>query len=476
MFVTKGVFRLDSLVPLPRLLTLALLAGPLASPAAVSLPPLFSDHMVFQRGLPLTIWGQADQGEKVTAFLGDREIGSAMADKQGRWKITAAAPEAGLLPDLTVKGSNTIVLKDLLAGEVWLCSGQSNMQMPMTPYGKLTYGGVLNQDEEVKKANYPEIRFFQDKWEVCTPETVKTASATSYFFGRSLYKSLNVPIGLITRAIGGSAIEFWVGDQAWTPELEAKAVEGYRPFYQRARQANPAKALAKPEEYADDFSRLYKKLIDPLAGFPVRGVLWYQGETNTERPGAYTELLTALIESWRKSWDQPDLPFIIVQLPDFKGPQEQTWPVIRAKQAEVAAAVPKVILASMLGAGEPDNLHPRNKQEVGQRAALRALDSVYRQKVPMEPAIQNIAWTDSGVKLTFTTPLVVKGEGTPFIELAGADGVYQPAQATVSGADVLVTSEKIKAPTRVRYAWLNNPRSYLYGPDNLAAAPFELKR
>lgn len=476
MFVTWAVLRLDSRVYLPRLLALALLAGPLASPAAISLPPLFSDHMVFQRAMPLTIWGQADKGEKVTAFLGDREIGSATADDQGRWKIIAAAPEAGPLPDLTLKGSNTIVLKDLLAGEVWLCSGQSNMLMPMTPTGKLTYGGVLNQEEEVRKANHPEIRFFSDKWEVCTPETIQTASATSYFFGRSLNKTLHVPVGLITRAVGGTAIEFWVGDQAWTPELEAKAVEGYRPYYNDMRQAKPDKSLAEPGKYADGFSRHYKKLIDPLAGFPVRGALWYQGETNTERPGAYTELLTALIQSWRKSWNQPDLPFVIVQLPDFKGPKEQTWPVIRAKQAEVAAATPHVILASTLGAGEPDNLHPRNKQEVAHRAALRALDSIYQQKVPTEPAIQKTAWNDSGVKLTFSTPLVVKGEGTPFFELAGPDGLYQPAQVVVSGADVTVTSDKVKSPTQVRYAWLNNPRSYLYGPDDLAAAPFELKR
>lgn len=454
----------------------AFLACSLTARAAIKLSPLFSDHMVVQQAMPLTIWGQADPGEKVTASQEGKEIGSATADAKGYWKITAAAPKAGPVPDLTLKASNEIVIKDILAGEVWLCSGQSNMQMPMTPVGKLTYGGVDNQDEEVKAADYPEIRFFRDQWEVCTPETIKAASATAYFFGRSLYKKLNVPIGLITRAVGGTAIEFWVGDKAWTPELERKAVDGYRPFYAEMREKNPAKALAEPEKYPETFSKLYKLNIAPLAGYPVRGALWYQGETNTERPGAYTELLTALIQSWRQAWTQPDLPFVIVQLPEFKGPSDPTWPVIRAKQAEVAATVPNVALAPMLGAGDPLNLHPRNKQEIGRRAALRALGQFYKQQVPREPVVEKYAWTKNGVNLAFSTLLVVKGDGQPFFELAGPDGVYQPAQATITDTEVIITSDKVKSPTKVRYAWLNNPPAFIANSDDLAAAPFEIQK
>ena len=453
----------------------AFLAFPLVASAAITLPPLFSDHMVFQQAMPLTLWGTADPGEKVTASQDGKEIGSATADAKGQWKITAPAPKAGPLPDLTIKASNEIVLKDLLVGEVWLCSGQSNMQMPMTPVGKLTYGGVDNQDAEVKAANYPEIRFFRDQWEVCNPGTIKSASATAYFFGRSLYKKLNVPIGLITRAVGGTAIEFWVGDKAWTPDLERKAVDGYRPFYAEMRQKNPAKALAEPEKYPETFSKLYKLHIAPLAGFPIRGALWYQGETNTERPGAYTELLTALIQSWRQAWAQPDLPFVIVQLPEFKGPAEPTWPVIRAKQAEVAAQVPNVALAPMLGAGDPLNLHPRNKQEIGRRASQYALASAYRQNVTLSPVVEKFVWTENGVNLAFSIPLVVKGEGQPFFELAGPDGKYQPAQVSVRGTEVTVTSA-IKSPTQVRYAWLNNPPAFLTNSDDLAVAPFEMKK
>lgn len=460
----------------PRLFLSAFLALPLAAPAAIILPPLFSDHAVFQRDMPLTIWGQADKGEKVTASLGDKEIGTATADDHGYWKITGPAFPAGPLPDLTLRASNQIVLKDLLAGEVWLCSGQSNMQMPMTPTAELTYGGVLNQQEEVKTADHSQVRFFREKWEVCTPETIKTASATAYFFARDLNKSLQVPVGVITQAIGGSAIEFWVGDKAWTPELEKKAVDAYRPFYAEMHEKNPARKLIEPEKYAAGFSRLYKKLIAPLAGFPVRGALWYQGETNTERHGAYTELLTALVQSWRQAWGQPDLPFIIVQLPEFRGPQEPTWPVIRAKQAEVANNVPRVILASMLGAGDPVNLHPRNKQEIGRRAALRALATVYDQNVPPEPTVEKFAWTENGINLAFNIHLVVKGEGLPFFELAGPDGIYESAQAVVKGMEVTVTSDKIKSPTQVRYAWQNAPSAFLSSADGLAAAPFELKK
>ncbi len=479
-------------------ITLIALALPATGWSEITLPPIFSDNMVVQQGVPLTLWGTAEKGEEVTASLGTQEIGAVTADENGRWKITGATPKAGPLPDITIQGSNKLVIRNVLAGEVWLCSGQSNMKMTVSATPECEFGGVINEKEEVAQANHPEIRFFNGKWEICSPETIGRQSGVAYFFGRTLQQDLKVPMGLIVKAIGGTAIEYWMGDKAWTADLQKKTVDAYVPFHQFLQQ-NYEERLARgektekkkelrppvtPEKYPRGFSKLFNENIAPLAGYPIRGILWYQGESNTQRAGAYRELLTALIQSWRGAWQMPELPFLIVQLPEFAAPSAKTkgaenWPVIREKQAQVADEVPGAALVVALGAGDPELLHPRNKQEVGARAGSRALDLVYGKKAPQAPVVEKVVWGDSQVELSFVGAeggLVVKGGPSPAFELAGADGIYHPATATVSAQKVELRSGEVKTPVALRYAWRNHPAALLYNVAGLPVAPFQSKK
>lgn len=476
----------------PWVLSLSLLVAGLmpSTPlfADIALPSLFSDNMIFQQGMPLTLWGTAAKGEKITASFPGREIASTVADDNGHWKITGAAPKAGPLPDLTLKGANTLVLKNLLAGEVWLCSGQSNMAMTVSASHGLEIDGVMNEREEVQNANHPEIRFFDQKWEICSPATVGNASATAYFFGRMLQEKLKTPVGLLIRAKGGTAIEYWMAPAEWTDDLTHKAVEAYRPLYaflqeENAKRPNNKKNVATPETYPKGFSKLYRLYIDDIAGFPVAGMLWYQGESNAPRCAYYDEELEALIHGWREAWHEPAVPFLVVQLPNFEAhsvkSDPQSWVTVRQKQAAAVAATPNAKLIVGMGAGDTENLHPKNKQEMGRRAALAALGFVYHHDVPESPSLKNTAWNGASVTLTFDHApggLVVKDGPQPAFELAGADGVFKPAESKVSGETVTVSSRAVAHPVTLRYAWANAPTGLLYNQDGLAVAPIRIEK
>jgi len=480
----------------------ALLAFSAAGASAnVTLPPVFSDNLVVQRDVPLRIWGLADKGEKVSVSLGDQTLGSATADDAGKWEITGAAQKAGPLPDLTVKGNNTIVIKNGLAGEVWLCSGQSNMKMTVARTPECDYGGVLDADKEVAQANHPDIRIFKDKWEICSPETIKNNSATAYFFGRALHEDLKVPVGLLTEAVGGTAIEYWISPKEWTDDLTKKAVAAYEPFYQARKELyqtelenfkkqqaagkTPGKEprmIVEPAKYPRGFSKLFVDHIAALAGYPIHGILWYQGESNTQRSGAYRELLTALISGWRSAWNAPELPFILVQLANYepaeaKGGLTENWPRLRNLQATVAREVPHTGMAVAIDAGDPKLLHPPNKQEVGWRAALVARHMVYGEPVAASgPTLKKAEWTDAKVVLTFDHAeggLTAKKEPLSFV-LAGADGTFQPATAQIKGDTIEVTG--IAKPASLRYAWMNNPPGIFYNAAGLPAGPFQIER
>jgi sialate O-acetylesterase len=481
---------------------LAAAAGALATTlaAAVVPDPIFSDHMVVQHGVPVPFHGKAGPGEEVVIEAGGKEWGRARADDTGAWRITAPPAPVGPLPEINIRGpGNSVTIRDALAGDVWLCAGQSNMRMTVSPSELTPFGGVVDEKKEVAAADYPGIRFFTDRWIVCSPETVGGMSGTAYFFGRELHRELGRPVGLLTRAVGGTAIEVWVPPAAFAPDLERRAVEAYRPFYDYRRElhreqtermvkrreqgAPTARAPAppvEPENYPRGFSRLYEREVAPLAGYPLAGVLWYQGESNTRRGGAYEELLTALIGGWRAAWGDPDLPFVIVQLADYEPPDRKAgeagdWAELRAAQARAADKVPRTALAVALGAGEADNLHPRNKQEVGRRSALRALEAFYgKETASLGPAPERTEWRADSVAVTFrhAAGLSWQGRGDAAFELAGVDGVFHPAKAVVDGTRVTVSSPAVAEPAQLRYAWANCPGGLLVNDRGLVAAPF----
>jgi sialate O-acetylesterase len=481
---------------------LAAAAGAVATTlaAAVVPDPIFSDHMVVQHGVPVPFHGKADPGEEVVIEAGGQEWGRARADDTGAWRITAPPAPVGPLPEINIRGpGNSVTIRDALAGDVWLCAGQSNMRMTVSPSELTPFGGVVDERKEVAGADHPEIRFFTDRWIVCSPDTIGGMSGTAYFFGRELQRQLDRPVGLITRAVGGTAIEVWVPRAVITPDLEGRAVEAYRPFYadrlalfreQNERMAKRREQGAptgrqpgppvEPENYPHSFGRLYEREIAPLAGYPLAGVLWYQGESNTRRSGAYEELLTALIGGWRTAWDDPQLPFVIVQLPDYDPPDRKNgeagdWAEVRHAQDRVAAKVPRTALAVSLGAGEPDNLHPRNKQEVGRRSSLRALEMFYGKEIASQgPVPENMEWQDRAVSITFANArgMSWRGASRGVFEVAGANGIFHPAEAVIDGTEVTVTSSAVAEPEQIRFAWANCPRGSLVNDEGLVAAPF----
>ncbi len=499
---------------------LVLCSGSLAS-ADIRLSSLFSSGMVLQRDVPTRISGYADPGEDVIVIVGDQLIGQAMGLGQGKmWSVTLPIFSAGPIEDILVKGNNEVRLTDLLAGDVWICSGQSNMEMSLAKGPWCPYGGVVNEAEEIAAANYPRIRLLtstgKEGWSACTAESVKSFSAAGYFFGRELHKELDVPIGLVQAAGGGTPAEYWVPRKAregwpeFAAELESarKVLSELKPVFDADRAAwaewrktsleaqkrglpvseAPVPKLTDAERdmvraaiHVDTTGQGYASRILPLTVMPVRGVIWYQGEANTARATHYAELMRQLIAGWRADWDQPDLPFVIMQLANFGGGGGGTWPALRAAQKEVVDTVPVTALAIAIDIGEEKDIHPKNKQDVGKRLALVAMEQIYGMDVVASgPTPEAAEFTDGKVRLTFAPGgrdqhLVFRSELGSGFEVAGADGKFMPASAVEAVGNTLVlASPQVAEPQLVRYAWADNPSASLFNTQGLPAAPFRL--
>lgn len=491
---------------MPRLPLLFLFLPALAGmnlSAAVNLPAVFGDNMVLQQGKPVPVWGTAAEGEAVKVCLNGQPVASGVVGADGKWQVHLPPLPPGPVGDLVIEGGNRIVLKNVLAGEVWLCSGQSNMRMTVSKTSDCDYGGVLNEAQEVQDANYPEIRFFDGTWKPCSPESVRSAYALPYFFARNLHRELGVPVGLLEAAVGGSPAEAWVAPSVWDDELKHRAVEAYRPEYavrmedfreslrnwEKTAEKGPAHPRkphppVSPVEYPGRFSALYRRLIQPLVPFAIRGVLWYQGESNAWRTETYPDLLTRLISGWRKEWPNPDLPFLIVQLANWGQTEKYLrtaglWAEVRAMQAEVVRKTPHTGLVVTLDIGDTVNLHPPNKQEVGRRAALVARQTIYGKDILASgPVPSDAEWSAEGVCITFdhTGKGMTLGSPQGGFELAGGDGKFQPAHVRLDGRTVVVSAEGIGEPRIVRYAWKDNPEGLLHNSEGLPAAPFRIER
>ncbi|MBN1559690.1 sialate O-acetylesterase [candidate division KSB1 bacterium] len=436
--------------------------------ARVTLPAIFNDHMVLQQNSELTLWGWAKPREKVTIISSWNPTPIvATANNHADWSAKLSTPTAGGPHTLTIIGSNTIVLQDILIGEVWLCSGQSNMEWSAR-------AGIDNGTEEVLAADYPAIRLFQvtqqsaatpqldcnGEWIVCSPQTMIDFSAIGYFFGRELCAKLNVPIGLINSSWGGTPAETWMNPQVIeaNPELKAAAAKiGEMPW-----------CPEKPGE-------AYYAMIKPLIPFPIAGVIWYQGESNTETADSYDILLTTLIRSWRDEWGV-DFPFYYVQIAPYKYGAPEIGVKLREAQRK-SLTVPNTGMVVVSDIGNINDIHPRNKKDVGIRLANWALAKTYGvQGVPYSgPLYRDMKIERNKIRLFFDhaeSGLVCRGDELTHFEIAGENGNFVTAEAKIDGQTVLVQSRSVNKPVAVRFAWDNIAEPNLFNGDGLPASCF----
>lgn len=458
---------------------------------------MLADHMVVQRGLPVHIWGRADPDESVSVtFRG--ETRTAAADAFGQWSLYLAPGEAGGPFELTIAGRNTLVLKDVLVGEVWIAAGQSNMEWPLR--------WAARPETEIAGASHPRLRLYRamhrvseyalddlygKAWTECRPESAADFSAVGYHFGRFLSEALGVPIGLVQMAWGGTPVDSWTSlgaitaDAALMPALaEWAKIMARHPAallrYQREVRdwKAPAERPVKPVGPESPWKpgAIFNGMVAPATRYPIRGVIWYQGESNTspERAPLYGRLFRTMIEDWRRAWGQGDFPFLFVQLAGYRPTEESRWPEVREAQRQ-ALALANTAMAVAVDLGEPDNIHPKNKQEVGRRLALAARAVAYGERIAYSgPLFRQATREGASLRLWFDHAggLAARGGALKGFEIAGADRKYAAAAARIEGATVVVSSPAVPAPVHVRYGWDDFPDGNLYNAAGLPASPF----
>lgn len=481
----------------------------------VKLPAIFSDHMVLQQGIKVPIWGWAEPGEQVEVTLGDQSASTA-AGGDGVWRLALENLKPGDALTLVVKGKNTLTINDVMIGELWLCSGQSNMEMPVMR--------ARNAEQEIAAARFPQIRVFKVErqpsltpqadcrgtWEVCSPETAGKFSATAYFFGRELHRELRTPVGLVVAAWSGSAIEAWTSLPAqqvrpefkellasWdkqdaeynTSVADAETSEFRKNLVQWKADAKKAKAdnttlpraprkPIDPRRHHHHPAVLFNGMIAPVMPYAIRGVIWYQGESNAktaQSSALYAVQLPLLINDWRSRWGQGDFPFGWVQLPLISA-KTLHWARLRDSQSK-ATTLPNTGMAVTYDIGQQHALHPKNKQDFGHRLAHWARARVYGQKVAWAgPHYSKHTARESAIEIGFDHVdggLSIQGEGPlkGFL-IAGSDRRWHAAEAAIKGDRVLVSSGEVSEPVAVRYCWTNAPVGNLTNTDGLPASPF----
>lgn len=472
---------------------------------------LFSSHAVLQRGVDLPVWGTAKDGEKVTVEFAGQKKETVAAD--GKWMVHLKPLKAGGPFVMVLKGDNTVTLTDILVGEVWICSGQSNMERQVGP--RQGQKPIIGWEKERDEANYPEIRQYmisntasdkpvadaKSKWVVCSPQSVVNFTAVGYFFGKDLHKKLKVPVGLLFSSVGGTPAEFWTSYAAMStnPDLK-RATDGYERTIQqypaqlaKYKQEEPA-LLAKyqhdydsaklnnkpqprrPTEPRDpaktgNAGGLYNAMIKPYTQFAIKGVVWYQGEANNSDAPFYQKLFPAMIADWRKDFAQGDFPFLFVQIAPFMGMR----PDLREAQLYTWQHTPNTSMVVITDIGDSADIHPADKVPVGQRLALAAEALAYKEKIEYSgPIFKTLKIDGANAILDFThyKKLVAKdGPLTGFV-IAGADKVFVPATAVIKGNTIVVNNINVAVPVAVRFGWSNVPHVNLYNEADLPASPF----
>ena len=519
-------------------LSLVLPVAAITARADVQLPSLFANSAVLQRGIPIPFWGNADAGETVSVSIGGQKA-QTTADTAGHWALKFPAQNAAESLDVTISGKNTIVLNNVAVGEVWVASGQSNMQFPLETWSPKASDYYLKAQQEISKINDPSLRMFTvrrttaDKpfdnvtsklgeWRPAAAERAGNFSAVGYYFAVELRRKLNVPVGIIDSSMGATPAEAWTSENALAADPKVKMIleewqqnqkempaaqktydEQTLPAWQKA--ADEAKAAGqnpplKPKSPVTPAHRrpahLFNAMLSPLIPYGIKGVIWYQGESNEKTPDRYRSLFAALILDWRTRWGLGDFPFFFVQLANYGTPQtlpvEPNWaptpetqwltlsmPILREAQL-MTLSIPNTGMASAIDLADPENpidVHPHNKQEVGRRLSLLALEKVYGQGIPSSsgPLFSGVKFSENQARLSFTHldgGLVAKGEKLKGFAIADNSGKFVWADARIDGDTVLVSNPQVTAPTAVRYDWATNPIGNLYNQEGLPASPF----
>lgn len=487
--------------------------------AAVRLPAIIGDHMVLQRDQPVRVWGWDTPGTRVVVELGDDRGTGVAGAENGRWEVELKAlPASAEGMKMTVRGSSVVEVNDILVGEVWVGSGQSNMQWRV----KDSLAGEL----AIASAQSPQVRLitvpvrgtqelqddFNGSWVEATPETVAVFSAVAYYYGDMLHRALGVPVGLIHCSWGGSTAEAWVSRevleseapfyseelQRWEnieasydyDQIQAEHKEKMAQWEKKAEEARASGAkVPNPPRLAANVlvgqhrpGNLYAGMLHPILGYGIRGVIWYQGENNGSRPREYQDLFPLVIQNWRDAWNQGDFPFYWVQLADFRAtkpePEESDWAVLREAQTMTLDRLPKTGQAVIIDLGEANDIHPRNKRDVADRLARWALANDYGIDVHYRSP-QFRAMERKGERMVLQFDYVGTGLRTRDVSqvkgfaIAGADGAFVWAEAAIQGKDTIeVWSPTVSEPVAVRYAWADNPDCNIFSREGLPLTPF----
>ncbi len=484
------------------LTTFAMLLAASSAQAALKVPNVFGNHMVVQQKAPIKVWGWTNPGQAVTVEMGGKSV-AATADADGRFD--AALPEfvAGGPHQLTIKADETVTFEDVLVGEVWVCSGQSNMQWSVNASNDADLKRLTARNPNIRMINFPQVGTQEPilthdrQWMVCNSETVGGFSAVGYFFARQLQETIDVPVGMINNAWGGSACEAWINRDVLSAD------EQFKPLLDRwsGMEAKFAE-LSEKSDLTDDEKKtlqqltgqmrgnarpanIYNGVLKSHLGYTIRGAIWYQGESNASRAYQYRELFPLMISNWRQEWGQGDFPFYWVQLADFKAEQAQPvdsdWAELREAQTMTMSKLPHTGEAVIIDIGEGKDIHPKNKVDVGRRLARWALANEYGVAVPFHSP-QYTSMETQGAKIVLNFDFVDKSDkgwrpfdvGAPRgFAIAGDDKKFVWADAKIlADGKVEVSSSDVPNPVSVRYAWADNPVCNMYSSNGLPLTPF----
>jgi len=443
---------------------------------------IFTDHMVLQQQSNVAIWGWAKPLAKVKINTSwNKQNYTVTADQTGKWKVKVVTPIAGGPYDIELNDGEKLVLTDILIGEVWFCGGQSNMEMPMKGFKSQP---IIGSNEAILKSANKNIRLYtvprssiterQDNsksspWKLAAPETVSNFSATAYYFGSLLSEMLNVPVGIINDSYGGSTIEAWMSPKELKPFTEIKI---------------PSKGDSI-REVSRTPTTLYNGMLYPVIGYGIKGAIWYQGESNYERPDRYEDLFPAMVASWRKNWDNGEFPFYYAQIAPYNYAQlppnhiggKYNSAFLRDAQRKSLAKIPNSGMAVLMDIGEEKSIHPANKKQGGQRLAYLALAQTYGIKGfgSASPAYESVSIEKNAAVIKFQNVpngLTSFGKALSLFEIAGADHKFYPASAVIKGSSVSISATEVKVPVAVRYAFKDFVAGDLFGNDGLPVSSF----
>jgi len=500
---------------LPKL-TVLFFSGVMACLHAETRPDaLFSTHAVLQQGIEVPVWGTAPAGQEISVEIAGQKV-SGKASDDGRWMVRLRPLSAGGPHTMTIKGDTTETIDDILVGEVWVCSGQSNMGRTVVPPEQVQ-PRFPYWEEAAAKAHFPQIREFKvqggakdepqaetlGEWKICTPENVKGFTAVGYFFARDLTLARDrVPVGLITAAVGATGAASWVSretlesdsklkgilerqekskleypekQRAYTAELAAYEVK--KAEAERSGAAVPPKPTEPRNPFTDAYrpAGYYNSKIFPLQPYGIRGVLWYQGENNRGHAQEYEILFSSLIRDWRKAWGQGEFPFLFVQLPPHKG----TPPEFRETQRKVSLTVPKTAMVVTTDCGDPEDIHPPNKEPIGSRLATMARGLVYGEDVSTAgPEFSALEVKEGRAIVTFANAkgMAARGGDARGFEIAGADRKFYPASALIEQDRAILSCSEVPQPVQARFAWSNTPDVNVYNEAGFPMVPFQTAR